>query len=324
MTTDYYRYDKQFISAQDFGLQNTGAICWWNSLLQVMVRLPALNMIILSMRDQLYGKNKLATAYIEFLVAIDADGVTNPQRRDLNISHASVSLLSALADTARIKEKKVRITGQESPIWGIGDFIELIDDKLFTVFNNKYESVIKCPGCKECVSRVDDKSVHIELYGIEKRKITLTTKEQYEKYILNHTTALEDFKCSKCAFEIKNSKRVGSIVDAAETINVPRVEELQMLREIIIIAFDADANPNKFFPNSLDFPTSDDKTLHYELVGMIEHTGGWDVKTGGSGHYFARAKTFDGSFKLFNDTNVVACGNTPMASSNLIFYHMTT
>lgn len=303
--SDYYRYDKTFVSAALNGFNNTGAICWWNSLLQVMLRLPAFNKMLLWTKLQGKGDNVLSNTYINLLSAGDGDGVETPSTNFQPLHFASMTVLNAFSREAEKQKKRVRLDGQQSPIWGLGDFIELISDDIFTVFNNKYEKVVMCSKCDKQITLPDDKSTHISMYGVAKRGVPLTTKKEYEDYILMHTSEVESATCGHCKTETKK---------------VMAVERLLMLREVIILAYDADRSHHKWYPQTLDFDSSDGPVLHYDLVGTIEHDGSWDIHSGGSGHYYARVKCRDGKFRTFNDSSVHVCESTPMNSTNLIFY----
>ena len=66
----------------------------------------------------------------------------------------------------------------------------------------------------------------------------------------------------------------------------------------------------------------DNKFLNYELIGTIEHSGSWDVNTGGAGHYTARARGADRRWRLYNDNSVNFCGATPTPNTHAVIYHL--
>ena len=261
--------------------------------------------MILSMRDELYNKNRLARAYIDLLDIVDADGVDTPIQKNVAIAGASTHLLRALEIEASIQKKKVRTTGQESPLWGLGDFIELISDNIFRVFNNKYQVTVECVHCKHVIKAHDDKCTHIDMHEMR----NATTKREFVRLILEYESDLTDHTCEQCKTR-------------SNTILHGKTHKLLMLREIITLVYDANKTAPKWFPQTLEFLSTNDQMLRYELVSIIEHSGSWNVNTGGSGHYFARIKCRNGRWYEFNDMSVTPSNSSPSQNSQILMYHL--
>lgn len=300
-TVEYYFYDSRFVS-KDFGLMNSGAICWWNSLIQVMIRLPAFVKIVLSLKPEIYEKSIAANTFIRLIeefVPNDGSQLTDPAK----YSAVSNILLLSIANESKRQNKKIQLNGQQSPAWGLHDFLELLgSDDILRVFNNQYEGIIICPECKTRTSSNIDKNIFIDFYSAK----PIETKEDFEKYITYHLTTMDRYTCENCK---------------KESSDIYRLMQLQMLREVVVIYF-RPSNKRNWFPKTLDFLSNDGKMLRYALVGQIEHSGNWNLKNGGSGHYWARARTSNSTWKTFNDMSVSISGDGPTGNDHMVFYHL--
>jgi len=300
---EYYFYDSTLVVPPS-GFINLGAICWWNSLTQTLFRLPAFNRAMLGAREHLINKNKLGHTYIAII-----ENLLSPTPSTLKREELSIHLLRAFASEASTRNKQVNIQGQQSPAWGLNDFLDLINvDDVSHVFNNKYERSVFCKQCHKRVSFNEDRSIFIQMYSIN----PMRTKKDFEDYIRNHMTHLDKYTCDICK---------------TTYTNITRLESLCMLREVIVIVFDKIQSVERWFPDTLDFMSTSDKYLKYKLVSQIEHSGSWDVRTGGGGHYWAQVFTPTNAndtttFISYNDTSVSSGQYSPSNTTHMIVYHL--
>lgn len=302
---DYYYYDPAYVPIK-FGMQNTGAICWFNSLLQMMLGLPALNRTLLECESELKS-NPFATEYIKVL---KASGVGGSEGSQSSLSHknplnsasllpASAAILGALL--IRTRQKGIRMNmgvGQECADEGFITFIEMLDcPQVERLFSNVYELIIECKGCKKKVSSIRDKSVRIQMFT----QVPLETKEKFCTYLRIHPSEHDYFKCD-----------CGHLMT-----KFYRAEKLKMLREIVVIMFNKFITKDvRWFPQELIFKGRDNRDLNYRLVGKIEHSG-----TRLSGHYWAHSFR-DGEWVCLNDSGVSAGNSAPSANTFMVCYHL--
>ncbi len=290
----YNYYDSKYV-APKFGLSNTGAICWFNSLLQVMLGLPSLNKVILECEESLIG-NRFAQAYITVL----KNTIANDSPPDLaKLAWSSSAVIGALV--LRAREKHIRVNlgrGQECADEGFVTFIELLEcPRAERLFSNVYELSITCQGCQKKVSTVRDKSYRVQMFT----RVPLETKERFCTFLRIHPSECDYYKC-EC----------GNVMT-----KFYREEKLKMLREIVIIMFNKFVTKDvRWFPQDLTFKGRDGKNLSYRLVGKIEHAG-----TRVSGHYWAHSLRHE-EWVCLNDTSVSIGSPMPTANTFMVAYHL--
>jgi uncharacterized UBP type Zn finger protein len=293
MADQYYYYDPA-LAPEGFGLNNTGSICWFNSLLQMLLGLPALNRTILECETEL-SSNKLAKEYIKLLKA--TTGGSTGQQTDT--AGASATILEAFI--LRARQLKIRVNmgaGQECADEGFVTFIELLKCKqVDRVFSNVYELIIDCTGCKRQVSTVRDEAFRIQLFT----QVPLETKDLFCTFLRVHPSEVDYYRC-----------------DCGSTMTkFFRTEKLKMLREIVVIVFNKFITKEvRWFPQQLTFKSREGPNLEYELVSKIEHAG-----TRMSGHYWAHSLR-NGKWLCFNDSSVSAGSPYPSANTFLVAYHL--
>lgn len=299
--SEYYTYDAEY-TVPPIPLVNIASTCWFNSMLQLVFRLPAFNRTVLELEDTFDKTNVLAMSYIEVLKKFYPN-TPNELENPKIFADMSVILHGALAAEAKKSKHPAHIVGQQSPVWGLGDFIELFrNDELFRVFKARYRGSMTCPKCDVTTTFRNDDSLHIDMYS----PVMPSNKEDFERWVMCHISDVDEFTCEKC--DTKSN-------------NIRKYEFLQMLREVIIIVCDKSERV-KWYPETLSFPNKDGTNFEYEYVGSIEHSGSWNVNTGGSGHFWANVLCADGRFKKFNDMHVTPGAYEPSSSVHVIAYHM--
>lgn len=287
---EYLTYDTDYVPPA-FPLGNPGALCWFNSLLQTMLGMSALNRAILEAADDLHD-NVFAREYIRILnVALAGDGAS--------LAGASSTLLQAMIDQARRERIPLSLgNGQECADEGFVKFVELLKcPHVEKLFDSVYELNITCTSCKKVASSVRDRSSRIQMFS----QVPITTQDLFARYLRAHPSECSYYKC-----------------DCGHTMaNFQRVEKLKMLREIMVIVFDKFvAKSNKWFPETLSFRNTSGGQTQYKLIGKIEHSG-----TMHSGHYWAHS--LRGRWMQMNDTSVHPGSSTPAPGTFMVVYHMT-
>ena len=295
---EYYFYNLKATPPKPFGLFNTGAICWFNSLLQVIISLSSFNEWMLKHFDE-FGNNNLATRYLKAIEEIKK-GTYLPN----SMSTLSRQLIRGFMIEAHRAEATIDLKGQEGATNGLCVFLDVLGHPdVYRLFKNKYEMSIKCPSCNERVSVQEDTSPLIEMYCRP-----LRTQEEYQNFIRVHFERTNDYTCEKC-----NTTHA----------EVNRLAKLQRLREVIILVFGPNNNhQDKWYPQKLHFPSTDNKVLRYKLVGQVHHSGSLNMRTYQSGgHYTSEALRPDGVYN-FNDQSVTPGNLECKPSAHVLFYHL--
>jgi ubiquitin C-terminal hydrolase len=288
----YHYYDSRYVAAV-FGMNNTGVICWFNSLLQLLLSLPALNMVVLESDHAPH--NIFAIEYAKLVKLALSD-----KNKDILLP-ASGHLLSIMMNQIKLNKPTLTLGRQQECVdEGITIFIELLNNPAIEqLFSNIYEITIECDSCGRVASSVRDKSFRIQMFTQE----LLEDQEIFTKYLRSHTSELDRYHC-KC----------GHVMNHAS-----RTERLKMLREIIIIIFNKFAMKKvRWFPQTLTFKTPSGSTLCYQLVAKIEHAG-----TQMSGHYWAQVYRGAQWYNI-NDSSTRPGNGLPLAETFMVAYHLVS
>lgn len=304
--TFYYFYDDNYIMPP-FGLNNTGAICWFNSILQLLMSLSAFNQRMLECYDNNeFDKNSFASVYCKFINKYLPIG-KNANVRESLIS--SVLLREFSKELISRKKKGTITTGQEGAANGLSDVFEIINSKnIYDLINNKYERIIVCKNCAKETSISSETSPLINIYG----NIRFNTYDEFRNFIKYHATEVDEYKCEACGFTMKK---------------VYRLEQLRMLREIILITFKTqylfrDSSSIRWYPSEISFLSKDCTMLRYKLCAQIEHSGSYNhMSHTSSGHYWANVLR-GGKWYSANDMSINSGEGKPSKTTHIIAYHL--
>ena len=293
-----------------FGLNNTGAICYLNSFLQMMVGCTSLSRAILDNPDYMQ-KTKTGAAMLEYFQAATAP---SPARIALLSSKVLVALRADLAT----RRPKVKFgSGQESASEALILILDMMeppksgqltrvshDSPTTSLFINRVRCALQCRECKSVTSKTEDYSVMMNLFHIDHLKTKVTTPKEFSDAIRTQISETNDFTCSKCR----------------KKTNALRTYNLTMIPEIIVCSFNIYARNGvartpRYFPLTLEFPATAGGTMLYKLVGQIEHSGSL-----AGGHYWARGLRKNGVFRL-NDTSAAPSTFEPTRGTYIVAYH---
>jgi ubiquitin C-terminal hydrolase len=289
------------------GLQNTGVICYFNSLLQSLLSCTSLNQYIInaphtitSKSGQPIERNKVWKLYYEMIKSM----MTNTND---DLSFWSVQLWTTLMENLSKNKKYSKFgKGQEDAHEGFLILIDALNDlKIDKLFEHRFRTTIDCKDCQHTCSRIVDESFVIDIYPEELSKIDKDPIKALEMYIKKYNPSIDNNY--KCPFE--NCGKKG---------NKTQTRELTMLPEILILQF---KKYNKKilidFPEQLKFVNTDTKKITFQLVSQVEHSG-----TMSGGHYWSLSLRKDGKVFNCNDNSFSNSDWAPSNETYMVFYHI--
>lgn len=150
------------------GLYNTGSICYFNSLLQVLASCTSLQ------HWKSKSRTKLEDAFKTFITnSINLDPMDSTKL--LNLLREAVPHFG---------------NGQESASEALTFILNAINDnELNNMFIHRFKYTTKCLSCFYSTEQIKDHSILFELFH---------TQEINVSNMLNQRTILSDYKCNKC------------------------------------------------------------------------------------------------------------------------------
>lgn len=283
------------------GFINKNSICWLNSILQLLLSLPALNDQI----DEIVNGATRGT----FLKLM------NKLFNEPDKAEHIVNIHKYFAKQPFKSKSTQLVIGQQECVVQAFDFIidnfknELVQ-KLFTTV---YQMMFRCKNCHKEITVMRDISTWINILQTDKQKIV--DEESFQAYALNRISVLDEFKCNLCGADLKN---------------ITYVDRLKRVNEILIFNLDRFNDKTQdtvyYFPEKFFIPYSRDGKrgrLWYKLVAKIEHSGSLN-----GGHYYTHClRSFVTNNKTYEkwyciDDSYISEG-TPEPSKNtfMIAYH---
>jgi ubiquitin C-terminal hydrolase len=293
-------YDINFIP-EARGLINMGSNCWLNSLLQVLLGLPALNKMALESISDPNNQSQFLSKYANFVkTALSSQPNTIEILNDPNIRRSFSG-------------------GQQCADEALTIFIDSFNSpRINELITNAYLVTTYCGSCKKGTSIVVDKATRVDMF--DQQTINLSN---FNKWLYNHDSICENYKC-----------------DCGAVTNARRNEQLVRIGDIIFVLFNkfgpkyGQIKTKIDYPVSLWFPgvapkNSGQKYIKcdYHLTGAICHAG-----TIQGGHYWSyslRPKIQRGQQKKepiwmrLNDSSVQEAEISPSDISNIFMlaYH---
>lgn len=292
---EYVFYNQEFIE-QIQGFNNTGAICWFNSLLQLMLSISPICESLLNTKRNLHN-NPFALSFCDLIELHRRPLADQEANHNNQIAHQSARILTLFIAQLKQRQLPPLTNGQECVDEGYLLFLDALNcPEVYNVCRNVYEYTIRCT-CGMITSQHRDESYRMQVHML----IPSRTKEEFATWLHHHISEVDSFKCTHCGV----------------TQSLPRVEILKVIREVIVCIFNKfQVKTKAFFPPVLEFPSMG-KTLHYKLCGQIDHSG-----TQHSGHYWAKVQRGQLSYTA-NDATVSSGNLGPTTETFMIAYVLT-
>lgn len=270
-----------------FGLLNSGAICYINSLTQSLISCaPVVEAI-----KKCDPKKSEAVKIFQELIKSDKQG------RPLGVKNVAgmVALLAA-------RHKHFGM-GQEDASEGFDLLLDIMGPTFEQAFTSHWLVNIYCDGCRTLVSSPTTDIMNRII--MERHYEPLLADKGVDEYVSGHVTQVSHYRCPKC----KKDK-------------VPAMKVSRMIKppQVLIISF------NKFMNKWHDEEHRTTMTIRYgkhqehkkcyRLAAVVEHHGG---RRGG--HYVARARRPGGTY-LFNDSRVAPSTLLPGRPNDYILFYV--
>lgn len=282
MADDREVYSEEFVPREAVGFTNSGNYCWFNSLLQFLVGLSAINKILLSKEPEDMGR--FAQTYASMIRA-------SIERADVTTQIEQLKNQFGTFATSR----GMSMSDQNCAHEGFMLFVELIGLRSVEVaLNVHYLRDLKCPCGISSRQRIMRTWADIEA------DIIIRDDKDFVSYLKRHETLVCDYMCEA---GVKHRELVAP-------------EQLARIGDVIIVLFKNYYIKSQIrFPKRINIPALKGGSAAYELVGAVEQMGSM-----GGGHYTARTKRGNNVW-LCDDSRIEVGDFTPSSNTYFIAYH---
>lgn len=275
-----------------FGLNNTGTLCYLNSLVQALASCPSFVKTLMDHEDEFrFSQDKLGWELLQIMNRFRNRVEVGAGKRIKTDSTSQV--LTELQKSRKAGGHKATLGThtQEDVFEGLKFLIESLDsvfgDTTFQdLFNVRYRQQIRCRECNK-TRTVDTSACPPEIMinmseSDPMLQTSLDTREDVEKYINLHMHYPDDYRCETCPAQNKDGAK-----------KVQQFYSLARVSSIIVMSFHdnqqrlySKSGPKqaRFFPQMFQIKTSNDQTLTYRAVAQIEQLGSL-----GGGHYTCKS-----------------------------------
>lgn len=258
-----------------FGIPNVGGTCWFAATFQFLASIPC----VLRWLEIVREVQKPPKTRREKLAA-DLRNMTFEAIATFTPEHASDKTPPMHLNTRKIMHQLAAVSkfqghhlftgpvANQDASEGFRICVESLSDslpegvpELFAYLNFDEEMWLVCPRCRARTTPQISTGLHMSL---EEPKGDFTTR------ILRQKSVVSDWTCSSCSTKGKGL----------------HFRVLKVIREGFVFI------SNKYeraveFPKSFEIKLKDsEKSAIYRRVAWIEHQGGFNMRTGGGGHYF--------------------------------------
>ncbi len=286
-------YDNEYVIFP-FGLSNTGATCWMNSIMQALFSLPSFNETVLELQAECLI-SPLSAHYASIMSAWKS-GNGNSQL----FKNAGSIMSTLLAAESKKSRSKLLLGGnQECANEGFIRMIDLINiPKIKNLFATSYQISVKCTKCSHVHVFDRDAGLHIEVFEPVN---SLITEGAFRQYIGAHTSLTDLYTCVKCG---------------VPNYAINREHRLKRLGECVVVLFNKYyTKENIWFPEKMSFPSQGGRR-NYKLCAKIEHAGSLD-----GGHYWATVLR-NNKWHCLNDDHEGPGHPNPTINTTMAIYHL--
>jgi uncharacterized UBP type Zn finger protein len=333
-------YDSTLAPAP-FGLQNTGALCYFNSFLQLLAGCTAFTRQVLK-NEKLMRLTVTGTATYQFCaayatIADDGQIVARPQPTD-NIAQLSSVVFEALLADVRARRPDFELElgrGQADARMVMEMFIDMLEltpdgddspggaavNAVTQLFRHEYDLTVSCRCGRVHKPPPEGKMAVFNLVSHLRRRFPETAQE-FSSFIRKVAFWNDDYKCEDCKVRSKtittyNLKTVPEILLCMFNLKTDQwPTHVHSVSGQLVQKNAGGARIARYFPARLEFPALGGGTIVFRLVGQAEHSGG-----NSSGHYWARGLRAGGSVHRLNDTGTSPDRFGPSPETYLIAYH---
>lgn len=281
---------------QPFGFNNTGVICYANSLLQSLLSCSSFVRAVLNNKEIFDTRTGLAIYYL-----VEAS-INGEDCRSRSSTIVECLILDMQGSNTRFGR------GQECATEMLVHVLDNISQHasknvIHRLFKNRYRRTFHCSACQES-TKLDgcDEAYNLDLFYMD----GVSTDEEFNKLITRHTVDITDFICPKC--EVQTKKSYMTYV-------------LTMLPEIIYCAFNlfteyGGSRKIRIIPETLKFPEIDGGEMMFKKIAQIEHSGSMH-----GGHYWSKCLRNDEKIYKINDNSYSLSTMDSNENIYIVVYH---
>jgi ubiquitin C-terminal hydrolase len=284
---DISRHDPRKIYAP-IGFENSGATCYYNSLLQCLFS---------------------CSTFVEYIEKGDGEYVES-FAKILDAMKKASSEPSLATENWRIMMKtaaKKGITfggGQQCALEAYTVMLDCLPSRFKWLFTHRRNNKLRCPSCRKICSSIQEVNTFFDInHDTRSRDINQCLKSYKTDVDENHV-------CSLCGFQ-------GRKIKTSSLVMIPEILVVVSKKYEFNGVIGRKLEHVTCFPEELHFNTNKGKKVAYKAVAQVEHYGSL-----GSGHYNCICKRKD--WYMADDSKVKK--NTPnrfkpTKNTYIVFYH---
>lgn len=270
------------MAMRPFGLQNTGVICYFNSLIQGLISCPE---FVSAIKRHASSDNEVAVTFAAFL-----DHAKNTTAPVITAN----PILQQIVKTHKFFGRQ-----QEDASEGFDLLLEKLGDNISKVFESKWRVDVYCDTCNDLVSNTVDTMNRL----IMERKYITLEHNGFTGYVSANMSQFDDYSCAKCGKKEVRGMKVTRLIEPPKIYAVSFNKFMSKWKD-------------EDYPYEMDvvYGYKEKKKKTYRLAAVIRHYGGR-----GGGHYTATGVRGSKAFE-FNDASASESKFAPCANDYILFY----